>query len=100
MPKINIEEQKSLPKPKKWPKVDTTKGEFVPPIPQEQKNEKTPEEKAKEEESENLLRNIEEMITKPMPKPPIVEIPSTNTTISCGTQKLWSRISEAFPSGC
>ena len=75
LPKINIEEQKSLPKPKKWPKVDTTKGEFVPPIPQEQKNEKTPEEKAKEEESENLLRNIEEMITKPMPKPPIVEIP-------------------------
>ena len=70
--KINIEEQKSLPKPKKWPKVDTTKGEFVPPIPQEQKNEKTPEEKAKEEESENLLTNIEEMITKPMPKPPIV----------------------------
>ena len=107
LPKINIEEQKSLPKPKKWPKVDTTrettheasywickyckqanssqnklcascgtpKGEFVPPIPQEQKNEKTPEEKAQEEESENLLTNIEEMITKPMPKPPILEIP-------------------------
>ncbi len=70
LPKINIEEQKSLPKPKKWPKVDTTKGEFVPPIPQEQKNEKIPE-----EESENLLADIEEMITKPMPKSPIVEIP-------------------------
>ena len=107
LPKINIEEQKLLPKPKKWPKVDTTrettheasywickyckqanssqnklcascgtpKGAVVPPIPQEQKNEKTPEEKAKEEESENLLTNIEEMITKPMPKPPIVQIP-------------------------